>query len=170
MQVDSAVWSSAARLAKVVADADDSAAGLATVWAEAESIFGELIGHQLFTVLAYNADSGLVIRLYSNQPEQYPVSGTKPMGATPWGDRVLKQRLPYIGHNADDIRWAFFDHELIASMGLESTCNLPVQAFGQTLGTINLLHRADFYSEDCLAAGSVLAGLLAPIMQRVRPQ
>lgn len=170
MQLDSAGWASATRLARAVADADQSDAGLATVWAAAESAFGELIGHQLFTVLAYNADSGLVIRLYSNRPDQYPVSGTKPMGQTPWGDRVLKQRLPYIGRNAADIRWAFFDHELIASMGLESTCNLPVQAFGQTLGTINLLHRADFYNEQCLAAGSVLAGLLAPVMQRARPQ
>ena len=157
-------WSGAAQLAHSVACELDPQ----TVWPVAEQVFSDLIGHQLFTVLAYHQASDLVTRLYSNRSDEYPVSGTKPMGPTPWGDRVLKQGRAYIGRNADDIRWAFPDHALIASMGLKSCCNLPVRVRHETLGTINLLHQANFYRDDCLAVGSVLAGLLVPAMQQVR--
>ncbi|MGB7182807.1 MAG: GAF domain-containing protein [Burkholderiaceae bacterium] len=159
-------WAAAARLAHAVAAESDPQ----LIWPVAEQVFSELIGHRLFTVLAYTAGDGLVTRTFSNRPDEYPVSGTKVMGPTPWGDIVLKQGLAYIGHNADDIRWAFPDHALIASMGLESTCNLPVRAGGETLGTINLLDHAGFYADNCLPTGLVLAGLLAPAMKLAHAQ
>ena len=152
-----------------LAEAIARAQSLDTVWEAADLAYASLIGHRLFTVLVYEADQGLVRRQYSNRPDEYPVSGTKPMGATPWGEHVLHQGKPYIGRDAADIRWAFFDHELIASMGLASTCNLPVRAFGRTLGTINLLHEAGHYDDDCLTLGMVLAGLLAPAMAKAQP-
>lgn len=154
-------WAVAALLAETVACEPDSS----HIWPAAQQTFDELIGHRLFTVLAYQEPTGLVTRLYSNRPDEYPVSGTKPMGPTAWGQQVLKQGLPYIGRNANDIRWAFPDHELIASMGLQSTCNLPIRANGKVLGTLNLLHTEDFYDQRCLPTGMVLAGLLAPAMK-----
>lgn len=148
-----------------LADAAASLSDAGRIWPVAEQVFADLLGHRLFTVLVYDESSGLVTRLYTNRPNEYPVSGTKPMGPTPWGQQVLKQGLPYIGRNASDIRWAFPDHQLIASMGLESTCNLPVRAGGQVLGTLNLLHEANHYDQACLPVGLIGAGLLAPAMR-----
>lgn len=149
-------------LAQQVADNQDSD----SVWAYANTVLAETIGHRLFTVLAYAGDSGLVRRVYSNQPVAYPVSGTKLMGVTPWGELVLKGGKPYIGKSAADIRWAFPDHELIASLGLESTLNLPLRSGGRVLGTLNLLHEADYYRPEQLQLGLVIATLLAPVMMR----
>ena len=152
------------RLARSVARNEDRQ----SVWHCAEQVFAELIGHQLFTVLGYDERAGEVTRLYSNRPSQYPVSGTKAMGPTPWGEQVLQQGEPYIGYTAADIRWAFPDHELIASMGLESTFNIPVQFANQTLGTVNLLHEVNYYDESSLEIGLVLATLLAPTLMELR--
>ena len=153
-------WPLIAGLVQTLAQSKDPHA----VWVQAEAIFGRLIGHQLFTVLGYDESAGEVIRLYSSQPEQYPVSGTKPMGPTPWGELVLKQGQIYIGSDASDIEWAFPDHALIAAMGLQSALNLPIRVAGTTLGTVNLLHGAHFYDHAPLQLGSVLAALLAPVL------
>jgi hypothetical protein len=95
-----------------------------TLFAELDRAMKAAVGHQLFTLLY--VDGLEVARCYSNRPTEYPVSGRKPMGTTPWGDHVLKGREPYLGPDKAGIRWAFFDHELIESMGLGSTLNIPV--------------------------------------------
>src|SRR3954470_6656249 len=102
-----------------------------------DRLANSLVGHQLFTLLAVEGDE--VARVYSNRPGEYPVSGRKPMGKTPWGDLVIRQAKSYLGRDREGIRWAFFDHVLIESMGLGSVINLPVVYDGRCLGTINLL-------------------------------
>jgi GAF domain-containing protein len=129
---------------------------------------GELVGHKLFTILYTSPDAQQVIRLYSNQPDAYPVSGAKKMGPTPWGDLVIKRGQPYIGNTAKDIEWAFFDHELIKSLGCDSVLNVPVVVEGQTLGTLNLLHEAGWYEDKHVPIATPFAYLLAPLFAAVR--
>src|SRR5205085_7694677 len=93
-----------------------------------------LVGHQLFTLLYVDGDD--VARVYSNRPAEYPVSGRKPMGKTDWGDLVLKQQKPFLARDKAGIRWAFFDHALIESMGLGSAICIPVVYGGECLGTM----------------------------------
>lgn len=135
-----------------------------------DQALGELVGHKLFTILYTSPDAQQVIRLYSNQPAAYPVSGAKKMGPTPWGDRVIKRGQPYIGNTAQDIKWAFFDHELIASLGCDSVLNVPVVVEGQTLGTLNLLHQAGWYEERHVTIATPFAYLLAPVFAAVRQE
>jgi GAF domain-containing protein len=156
----SALWPLAAKLASSVAQSVDEK----VICACAETVFAEAIGHQLFTVLAYNEQAGEVVRMYSNRPSEYPVSGTKAMGPTPWGEHVLRRGKFFLGRNADDIKWAFPDHVTIAGMGLESALNLPVRVAGVTLGTVNLLHVAGHYHHAQVEIGSILAALLAPVL------
>ena len=82
-----------ARLAEAVASLSSSDA----IWTEADHVLKAVIGHRLFTVLAYSGGSSLVTRVYSNQPIAYPVSGTKAMGPTPWGQRLLVHQQPVYG-------------------------------------------------------------------------
>ena len=56
----------------------------------------------------------------------------------------------------------FFDYELIWSLGCESVLNMPVRWAGQTLGTLNLLHRAGHYDESHLPQVRLLAALAVP--------
>ncbi len=123
------------------------------------------IGRRLFTVLAWRPETGRVERLHTSRPEEYPLAGRKPMGPTPWGARVLKQGLSWFGSSAEDIRWAFPDHELIASLGCASCLNVPVRFDGKVLGAISVLDAEGCYEESDLQPLARLSGfLVAPIL------
>lgn len=129
-----------------------------------EAALGRLIGHKLFTLMILDEAE----RVYSNQPEAYPVLGRKALGAmTDWGRHVLEGRQPYLGRTAADIRWAFFDHALIASLGCGSVINLLVLHDNRLLGTVNMLHEEGYYRERDLEIGAPFAQLLAPTYLRL---
>jgi len=120
------------------------------------------IGHKLFTILVVDHAARHSQRYYSNMPDAYPVGGRKPINETHWFQRVLGKGECYIGYNYADITDVFFDHELIRSLGCESVLNVPVRWNGNSIGTINLLHEAGWYSEADIAAAEVFAALAVP--------
>jgi hypothetical protein len=120
----------------------------------------ETVGHKLFTLLYVAPNGKRVKRLYTNMPREYPVGGYKEVKDTPWHQRVVQEKRAWVGHNADDIRWAFFDHELILSLGCESAMNVPVVYGGRLLGTMNLLDAAGHYKETDPARCEAFAALL----------
>jgi hypothetical protein len=126
----------------------------------------DLVGHRLFTLLYVDGDD--VARVHSSRTAEYPVSGRKPMGGTPWGDLVLKRRQPYLGRDMAGIRWAFFDHELIESMGLGSVINIPVVYDGDCLGAMNLLDSEHHYREERVPLVASFAPLLIPALLEAR--
>lgn len=114
-----------------------------------DELLQQEVGHVLFTLLA--VDGGEVVRIYSSDMEHYPVSGRKPMGDTPWGRHVIHERKSFLAKDMDGLKWAFFDHELIASLGGGTQINVPVVFDDACIGTINLTHRAGGYDETHLA-------------------
>lgn len=131
-----------------------------TVFKAFDAITKRLVGHELFTLLY--VDGSEVARIHSNRPAEYPVSGRKPMGPTPWGKHVMEGKQSYLGKDKAGIRWAFFDHELIESMGLGSVINVPAIYDGKVIGTINLLAPEHHYREEHVAPVERLAPLLVP--------
>ena len=144
-------------LVEAVAGATHAEAAYSAVADAAETF----IGHRLFTVMAFEAGTMQVQRLYSSNPEVYPPGGQKAKRNTPWGHQVLEQGLPFIGRNAEDIRNNFDDHEVIFRLGLASVMNVPIRICGKTIGTMNLLHQSDYYSTEDLERGFIFAGLLS---------
>lgn len=124
-----------------------------------------LIGHRLFTIMAFDEDAIEVERLYTSNPDAYPTGGRKKKKDTAWGRQVLEQGKPYIGHTANDIRTHFNDHELIIGLGLESVLNMPIRLAGRTLGTMNLLHGLNHYDEADLPAARMLSSLIAGLLE-----
>ena len=133
------------------------------VFAFTEEALGHLIGHKLFTVLGYEPAQRLVSRLYSNNPENFPVGGYKRLGKTIWGQKVLIEGQPLIGRNRQELTQIFPDHKLILSLGLGSTLNIPVRIGGHTLGMLNLLHDEGYYTSEKLKYASSVAAVLAPV-------
>lgn len=131
-----------------------------TLYRALEEESQKLVGHKLFTLLY--VDGAEVARVYSSNTAAYPVFGRKPMGPTPWGKQVIEGCQPYLGRDAASIRWAFFDHELIASLGLGSVINIPVVYDGKTIGTINLLDAEHHYTEAQVPLAAALAPALIP--------
>lgn len=139
------------------------------VYRAVEKLLADRIGFGLFTLLVLTPDGQEVQRVFSTNLEAYPLAGLKRMGPTPWGDLVLAQRKPFLGRNADDIRWAFPDHELIASLGLASVVNVPVVAMGRVLGTFNVLGKAEQFSEaDVRTVQSIAPLLVAPFLRELQ--
>jgi len=128
----------------------------------------ETVGHKLFTLL-YVAPSGQrVKRLYTNMPKEYPVGGYKEVKDTPWHRRVVQEKRAWVGYNAKDIEWAYFDHELIKSLGCESAMNVPVVYGGRLLGTMNLLDAAGHYKEsDPVRCEPFAALLVGPFLDAI---
>ena len=133
------------------------------VYSSVQEVLGRLVGHRLFTLLVVLPGQEEVQRFWSSNETAYPTSGRKRIGSTPWGRHVLASRQAYLGRNAADIRWAFFDHELIASLGLASVINIPVVLSGRTLGTMNLLDVEGRYEPRAVATAQRFAPyLVAP--------
>ncbi len=118
------------------------------------------VGHKLFTLLYVAPNRLRVKRLYTNTPKEYPVGGYKEIKSTPWHKRVVEERRAWVGYDAKDIEWAYFDHELIKSLGCESAMNVPVVYAGRLLGTMNLLDAAGHYQESDVAKCEPYAALL----------
>ena len=126
------------------------------------------LGHRLFTVLALDWTRGLSVRHYSSAPLAYPPGGAKPI--VPGGEfhaRVIEAGEPRFCADADAIRAAFPDHELILSLGCESAVNVPVRWNGRTLGSLNLLHEAGWYGEDMLPVLRVYGAMAVPLLQQI---
>lgn len=129
-----------------------------------DGLAGRVIGHILFTVNRHLAASADVERLYSSNPAAYPVGGRKQKRDTPWGRIVLDQGQVYIARNRDEVREAFSDHALIASLGISSIMNVPIRFGGETLGAMNLCGEDGQYTEADIPAAKVIAALLVPVV------
>jgi hypothetical protein len=124
-------------------------------------------GHILFTILVHHPALRQSERFYTNKPEAYPIGGRKPVTDSAWMLRVIHGGEPYIGRTAEDIAAHFFDHALIDSLGCQSILNMPARWRGQTLGTLNLCHRAGHYTESDLPRVRLIAQLAVPALLAV---
>ena len=152
-----------------VTDAIAQDASPETAYRAVDKAINDLIGHRLFTILVRCEGGEEVERVYSSQPESYPVQGRKRMGPTPWGDLVLTRKQAFLGQDKAAIRWAFPDHELIESLGLGSVINVSVQEGGEILGVLNVLDEEGVYtSEDQVALVRSFTPLLISALTKTR--
>ena len=145
-----------------IAAAQAAAGQPEVLFAAFDRLCADAVGHRLFTLLAWDAAGNDVERIYSSRPAEYPLLGRKAMGSTAWGARVLKGRETWIGSTAEDIRWAFPDHELILSLGCEACINAPVRWNGTVLGAVSVLGPAGAYDEADLVGLDLASQALAP--------
>lgn len=147
-------------LARVQASPDQPTALFDAV-AEAAEV---LVGHRLFTILAYDEGARESQRIYTSRPESYPVGGRKPVTDSPWMQQVVQRGEPWIGRHAGDIRDAFFDHQLIRALGCASALNVAVRWRGRTLATLNLLHEENWYRPEHADRVQLLASFVLPAL------
>ncbi len=125
-------------------------------------ICDQLFGHSLLTILAWHPEANDTQRIFSTRPVEYPVGARKPMGVTVWGDLLLKQGRSWIGATPDDIRWAFFDHELIERMGCGACLSVPVRWDGVTLAAVSMLGPDGAYRPSQLESLELISSLMVP--------
>lgn len=116
----------------------------------------ELVGAKLFTIMTSDRAQRVNARVYSNMPDAYPVSGTKPANETDWSRRVIGEKKTFVANDIEDIKAVFDDWELIRSLGCESVMNVPILIDGEVAGTINCLDAAGHYTPERVEAAEVL--------------
>jgi hypothetical protein len=116
------------------------------VWRALQRLAATVGGFKLFTVMTVDMDANLARRAHSSHPDEYPVSGTKPIHRDQWFETVHGEKRSFVANTIGDIAKVFPDHEKIWSMGCGSVINLPVIIEGELVATINMLHRENYYS------------------------
>jgi len=136
----------------IAAEGTTPETAFAALWA----LTRDAVGVKLFTVMTHDGRSGMAQRIFSNMPEAYPVSGTKPANETDWSRQVIRDQKTFVANDIEGIAAVFSDHELIRSLGCESVINVPIVVAGEVKGTINCLHEAGFYTSERVAAAEAL--------------
>lgn len=107
-----------------------------------------LIPVRLWTVMTVDLKAGLARRAYTNEPDAYPASGTKPITRNDWFDIVHGEHRSFVANTLAEIAQVFPDHALIGSLGCGSVLNLPVIEHGALIATVNLLDAEGYFTPD----------------------
>ena len=148
-----------ADLAAIAAEKADSHA----LFAAADALVQRTIGHKLFTIMRVHEATQEVERLYSSNPEAYPIGGRKTKRDTHWSRVVLTEGRVFVARTPEEIAEAFADHALIGSLGIGSVMNVPIGFAGRLWGTMNVSNDANWFTPEDAANGRIISGLLAPV-------
>jgi len=118
------------------------------IFAALNTLVQQEVGAIICSCSTFDAATGKAKRIYSNQPDAYPVSGLKDVTANDWTRLVLGEGKIFIANAPDEIARVFPDHQLIGSLGCGSAVNMPIKLSGSFLGTVNILNRANYYAPE----------------------
>ena len=124
----------------------------------------ETCGWRLLTILKYNEKEQVVERLSSSDEKAYPLGGRKPLDKIATSHGAMEHGGIFLAGTKAQVKEAFFDHELIFSLGITAIMNVPVRHAGRRLGTLNFCGEEGMYGEREMQIGRVLSGLLAAAM------
>ena len=144
------------QLAAALARPDQPQATLAAI----DHLGGDAVGHCLFSANAFRVETMEVERLYSSNPDAYPIGGRKRKKATAWGQQVLLDRRIFVGEGDQAIRAFFDDHALMCGLGVHSIVNVPVVWRGACLGILNFASPHPRFGGDQIAMARMF-GLIA---------
>ena len=129
-----------------------------------EKLAKETCGYTMFTILKYVEADKQVERVHTSNPKKYPVGCRKPIDPKSHNQKTLEKGNVFVAPNKAEIKRAYFDYELIYSLGITAILNAPITANGRRLGTLALSGKQGMYGRKEVERSKVLAGLLAPVM------
>ncbi|MVO15533.1 GAF domain-containing protein [Parasedimentitalea huanghaiensis] len=128
-------------------------------YAALSDLWQNVVGAKLFTVMTVDLETELAQRPYTNDPVNYPTSGTKPITRNSWFSVVHERHECFVANSIEEIAEVFPDYELINSLGCQSVVNLPIVIGGTLAATVNVLHEAGYYTEDRVQSAKDLLAL-----------
>ncbi|WP_112323917.1 GAF domain-containing protein [Oceanibium sediminis] len=106
------------------------------------------VGAKLFTVMTADMTAMLASRVYTDDPANYPTSGTKAIEMNSWFEQVHGRRETFVANTLDDIDAVFPDAATIGRLGCASVVNLPIILGGEMVATMNILHQEGYYTPE----------------------
>ena len=109
-----------------------------------ERVRQAMLGDGLLTVnkvcvSAASVDEFELQRLWSSNPQAYPVAGLKRKTLTPWSRQLLLRHEVFVGQGEGMLATVFDDHARITAMGLRGVVNVPLLIEGRCAATFNVL-------------------------------
>ena len=101
-------------------------------------------------------------RIWSSEPEAYPVGGGKTKTRTAWSSQLFEQSRVFVGEGDAALAAVFDDHPRIASLDLHAVVNVPITHNGRCFATFNVLGRMPCWQAHEVAAIRMLALRAAP--------
>jgi len=117
------------------------------------------VGAKLFTVMTADMDAMLARRVYTDDAENYPTTGTKEIEMNRWFEQVHGRHETFVSNTLADIDTVFPDAKLIGELGCGSVINLPVILGGKMVATVNFLHEEGYYTPKRVAQAQDLLRL-----------
>jgi GAF domain-containing protein len=140
----------------------------AALFAAIAQVAARRVGAGLVTAMRHDEAASTVERLYSSNPQAYPVGGRKLKRDTGWSRKVLAEHRLLVSAGDDAIRESFEDHAIIFGLGLHSCVNVPLVSEGRCIGTLNVLAARAEWSADEIATVRALgiAALAGALMMK----
>ena len=129
-----------------------------------DNILNDFIGHKLFTILKFDKINSKLERIFTSNPEDYPLQGKKDVIRNFWQVQVLEMGVVYIGYNSQDIKNSFADFDLIEKLGCRSFMIIPVKSGDNIMGSVNLLHEESWYSDNDVKIAQNLVSLISEVL------
>jgi hypothetical protein len=107
-------------------------------------------------------------RLWSSEPNAYPVSGRKRKTATAWTQQLFGRAEIFIGEGDSALAEVFDDHARITALGLHAVLNVPIVESGRCFATFNVLSTRPRWQLQEIDVVRQLAMLAAPWVLRTR--
>ena len=155
-------------------DALPRAASLEAALAHIEAAREEMLGRGLLTI-NLNAttpedppDEVQLQRLWSSDPEAYPVAGRKRKTPTAWTHQLLRRAEVFVGEGDAALAEVFDDHALISALGLHAIVNVPMLQDGRCVATFNVLCTRTQWQPQEIALVRLLALLATPWVLQAR--
>ena len=119
----------------------------------------------LTTAMRHKAAESTVERIFSSNPQAYPVGGRKLKRDTAWSRKVLTEQQVLVSAGDDQVRESFDDHAIIFGLGLHSCVNVPLMSEGQCIGTLNVLRaRPDWDAQEIALVRALGLAALAGVL------
>ena len=106
------------------------------------------IGRKLITITVIDQSMKYVERIYSNNKKIYPLLGQKTMPKNIWSKKVIKNKNHFLCKNKNQIKKIYFDYNTIFSLNCGSIINLLILFKNKPIGTINILHKENHYTQN----------------------
>ena len=104
------------------------------------------VGARLFTMLQWIPETGILRRVYTSHPTEYPVGAEKSVEiSTAWLQAVIGERRTFLAATPDELAEVFGDADLIATLGCGAVINAPIIADGDVVGVLAILDAAGSY-------------------------
>jgi len=132
-----------------------------------DGLLAATVGRAYLTVLVLRSPRSAEVvarRVFSTVPAVYPVGEEKALPPSPWRERVLVARLPFLARGDAALAATFPDHAMIRALGADRLANFPIILEDACIGLLNIAQWSAHDTDRLMRAGPFCASLLRPFL------